>query len=590
MAYTTLNTKNKRDQLKAQLDDFATFQWRGHHMFDDFGCFIINDKNGSLKFYNGPSFTNQYAKTQFSSSVNALLGVDFKQQTIPMKVGLYWFTIEEYQEFLECIGPYQVNYITFNFDDKYGYLVKSGKIADSIKHVIGIDDQGKKRYYTELDLTWEVLGDACARSNLAYEYEANNDAENGICTWKLNTAATDMIDQSILDTPLIFEIPCRTTSDNASLKLTCTPPNEQDDISLFEINLQNLSSSGSSINDFECDYMLEKSITEQLEKNDGMYYCYQGLYNSADVIRCKIVDWTQGDHIVQSDPDYPKDNLANPQDIAYNIEVKDENIILTFVDYFPVQTFGVISINNYARHTEPGVGTVNFDTGEIIILESAESDVSGLYVYVVKKVSSLPENVNAYNFPVTYNQSYYNKILLVDFVRQNEMVGEVGDTPSQTILFNTKTCNWVVVADESICWFNPIMVSCVRSQIDSNLHNYLTFVTLTEIPPFKEAWATSNPLYQLYLRYDSETGLIYIQNGSQNSWHLLNYQTDNAEGNSLLKSAQIYKYKLPGKFSTTKYLNTDFVFTLTYSGIDLSSVNFQQLNQAITIYSRKNII
>jgi hypothetical protein len=90
MAYKTNLTKSKRDLLKSQLDDFATFQWRGHNMFDDFGCFIINDKNGSLKFYNGPGFTNQYAKAQFSSTNNILLGIDFKQQmTIPMKVGLY---------------------------------------------------------------------------------------------------------------------------------------------------------------------------------------------------------------------------------------------------------------------------------------------------------------------------------------------------------------------------------------------------------------------------------------------------------------------------------------------------------------------
>jgi hypothetical protein len=89
MAYKTDLIKNKRELLKSQLDDFATFQWRGHDMFEDFGCFIINDKNGSLKFYNGPGFTNQYAKAQFSPASNALLGVEFKQQTIPMKVGLY---------------------------------------------------------------------------------------------------------------------------------------------------------------------------------------------------------------------------------------------------------------------------------------------------------------------------------------------------------------------------------------------------------------------------------------------------------------------------------------------------------------------
>jgi hypothetical protein len=76
MSYKTNLTLNKRQLLKSQMDDFATFQWRGHDMFDDFGCFIINDKNGSLKFYNGPGFSNQYAKPQFSKSVNGLLGVD----------------------------------------------------------------------------------------------------------------------------------------------------------------------------------------------------------------------------------------------------------------------------------------------------------------------------------------------------------------------------------------------------------------------------------------------------------------------------------------------------------------------------------
>ena len=70
------NTAMKRAQFKAQLDDFATFQWRGYNMFDEFGCFIINDNNGNLKFYNGPEFSNQYSKSQFSKSTHSLLGVD----------------------------------------------------------------------------------------------------------------------------------------------------------------------------------------------------------------------------------------------------------------------------------------------------------------------------------------------------------------------------------------------------------------------------------------------------------------------------------------------------------------------------------
>ena len=363
MAYTTLNTKNKRDQLKTQLDDFATFQWRGHHMFDDFGCFIINEQKGGLKFYNGPSFTNQYAKTQFSSSVNTLLGVDFKQQTIPMKVGLYWFTIEEYQEFLECIGPYQVNYITFDFDDKYGYLVKSGKIADSTKYVIGTDENGKKRYYTELDLTWEVLGDSCVRSNLSYEYDAT--INNKVCTWTAKTNV-DMTNTSLLDTPLVFEIPCCFTNHQATLTL---------------------------------DAFLEEKTT------------------------------------------------------------------------------------------------------------------------------------NGYTFPLITKR-----------------------------LFDLKLQN-------------------------------LTYVDgLKSAFSFNQAWAASDPLYQLYLRYDSETGLIYIQNGSQTSWRLLNYQTDNTNGQPLLSSLQSFKYKIPGKFNLSDRETTEWKFRLTYDGIDLGVIDPIQLNQAITMYSRKNVI
>jgi hypothetical protein len=87
--HTNKEISIERARLKAQLDDFATFQWRGHDMFDLYGCFIINDKKGSLKFYNGPGFSNKYSSTQFSNKNNSLLGVDFKQQTIAFKVGLY---------------------------------------------------------------------------------------------------------------------------------------------------------------------------------------------------------------------------------------------------------------------------------------------------------------------------------------------------------------------------------------------------------------------------------------------------------------------------------------------------------------------
>ena len=79
----------ERARLKAQLDDFATFQWRGHDMFDDFGCFIINESKGSLKFYNGPGFSNEYSKPQFNNNGGDLVGVNFNRQTISFTVGVY---------------------------------------------------------------------------------------------------------------------------------------------------------------------------------------------------------------------------------------------------------------------------------------------------------------------------------------------------------------------------------------------------------------------------------------------------------------------------------------------------------------------
>ena len=60
-------TKNKRRQIKTLQDDFMTFSWGGYDAFENFGAFILNDKKGSLKFYNGPSFSKEYTKPQFDS-------------------------------------------------------------------------------------------------------------------------------------------------------------------------------------------------------------------------------------------------------------------------------------------------------------------------------------------------------------------------------------------------------------------------------------------------------------------------------------------------------------------------------------------
>ena len=87
-------TKNRRDQLKSLMDEFCSFTWRGNDAFEVFGAFIINSRN--LKFYNGPTYSNQYTKPQFESASVALTGVSFNIQQIDFSIGVYWISEDHY--------------------------------------------------------------------------------------------------------------------------------------------------------------------------------------------------------------------------------------------------------------------------------------------------------------------------------------------------------------------------------------------------------------------------------------------------------------------------------------------------------------
>jgi hypothetical protein len=51
MSYKTNLSKNKRAQLKSHMDDFTSFLWANHDMFEEFGAFIVGGRD-ALKFYN----------------------------------------------------------------------------------------------------------------------------------------------------------------------------------------------------------------------------------------------------------------------------------------------------------------------------------------------------------------------------------------------------------------------------------------------------------------------------------------------------------------------------------------------------------
>lgn len=162
-------TKQKRQQIKSLQDEFMTFSWGGYDAFENFGAFIINDKNGSLKFYNGPGFSNEYSKPQFDNSGGDLQGVNFNKQTISFTIGVYWINIKQYRLMLNWLNPLEVDYLIFGFNPDYRYNVKLSKLGDSTKWIVGKED-GEPMYYTEIPLTFEVQGTPCAKGVNSYEF------------------------------------------------------------------------------------------------------------------------------------------------------------------------------------------------------------------------------------------------------------------------------------------------------------------------------------------------------------------------------------------------------------------------------------
>ena len=202
-------TKQKRQQIKSLQDEFMTFSWGGYDAFENFGAFIINDKNGSLKFYNGPGFSNEYSKPQFDNSGGDLQGVNFNKQTISFTIGVYWINIKQYRLMLNWLNPLEVDYLIFGFNPDYRYNVKLSKLGDSTKWIVGKED-GEPMYYTEIPLTFEVQGTPCAKGVNSYEFinwvyvnsdTAEDDQQNNLLTSLSNYSSNDFI-ESDLPTPL----------------------------------------------------------------------------------------------------------------------------------------------------------------------------------------------------------------------------------------------------------------------------------------------------------------------------------------------------------------------------------------------------
>lgn len=179
--FTHINnsTAARRAALASRLDKFCTFSWNGVDAWEQFGCFIVNEKN-SLKFYNGPSFSNSYTSPMFTDEAGALTGLKFSTRSISFTVGVYWITEEEYRKFIHWLNPYAVGALTFSFEPYWTYNVKLSGMKDSTRYPIGKDENGKDTYYTEMSLTFEIQGQPCAIRSTPYVWQVTSSTANRI--------------------------------------------------------------------------------------------------------------------------------------------------------------------------------------------------------------------------------------------------------------------------------------------------------------------------------------------------------------------------------------------------------------------------
>lgn len=299
-------TIKRRQQIKNMMDEFMDFQWREQSAFENFGAFIINDKKGSLKFYNGPGFSNEYTKPQYDSNGGELVGVNFNKQSISFTIGVYWISIEHYRLLINWLDPLVTNYIIFGFDDKYRYNVKLSKRADSTRWVVGhemIDGVKTPMYYTELALTFELQGAQCARGINSYEFKdlTFHEYDNSFYTQIETRTSSGQLKTDFVPSDMPTPIECNISLPLYDLTLTASSKNIIDEVelqawydnevvTLFNVTLTNLTYSNNSL-----DY---KTLHLQYNSENGLLFLKYG--DNYDKILTSVNTTDTGSRIVNS--------------------------------------------------------------------------------------------------------------------------------------------------------------------------------------------------------------------------------------------------------------------------------------------------
>ena len=238
--YSALNN-DLWSKVEPLLDNYAKFYWDDEPM-TKYHAFIINEKKGSLKFYNGPSFSNNYTKPQFESASTRFSGVTFNTQQITFTIAVYAVTIEEYRQLIYKLHPYTIANLIFGFDEKWRYIVKLAKREDSTRYIIGKNSNNKDLYYTELKLTFEVQGDAVAHSVTELDYTVSKGTDtkgaSKVITFEKN--GTGIYSKSDLETPFLLTFNVSDFTNSLSTVHAVIQSEGAHTLDLFNISFTNL--------------------------------------------------------------------------------------------------------------------------------------------------------------------------------------------------------------------------------------------------------------------------------------------------------------------------------------------------------------
>ena len=245
--YSALNN-DLWSKVEPLLDDYAKFYW-DDELMTKYHAFIINEKKGSLKFYNGPSFSNNYTKPQFESASTRFSGVTFNTQQITFTIAVYAVTIEEYRQLIYKLHPYTIANLIFGFDEKWRYIVKLAKREDSTRYIIGKNSNNKDLYYTELKLTFEVQGDAVAHSVTELDYTVSKGTDtqgtSKVITFEKN--GTGIFSKSDLETPFLLTFNVSQFTNSLSTIHAVIQSENEHTLDLFNISFTNLNNEESCL-------------------------------------------------------------------------------------------------------------------------------------------------------------------------------------------------------------------------------------------------------------------------------------------------------------------------------------------------------